>query len=110
MANCVCANCRRVMDCTGETLCELCQADMEESTKKKEPNPSTIPQHAQLTLAEIRLATWAYKGLAQLEMLARAAAHRAYNAGHETGWRKGYDEGLATTFLPPVQPEPPETP
>jgi len=37
MANCVCANCNRVLDCTGETLCEICEADMEEKAKKKDP-------------------------------------------------------------------------
>jgi hypothetical protein len=25
MANCVCAHCKRIMDCTGETLCDLCE-------------------------------------------------------------------------------------
>ena len=27
MVNCVCYNCNRRMDCTGEELCELCEAD-----------------------------------------------------------------------------------
>ena len=26
MANCICANCGRHMDCTGETQCEVCDA------------------------------------------------------------------------------------
>lgn len=30
MANCVCYNCKRVMDCTGEDLCDLCEADREQ--------------------------------------------------------------------------------
>ena len=29
MANCVCAQCKRIMDCTGETLCELCEITVE---------------------------------------------------------------------------------
>ena len=30
MANCVCYNCKRVMDCTGEDLCDLCESDREQ--------------------------------------------------------------------------------
>ena len=29
MANCVCASCKRIMDCTGEDLCELCEVILE---------------------------------------------------------------------------------
>jgi hypothetical protein len=27
MANCVCYNCKRPMDCTGEDLCDICEID-----------------------------------------------------------------------------------
>lgn len=30
MANCICYNCKRVMDCTGEDLCDLCEFDREQ--------------------------------------------------------------------------------
>ena len=32
MANCVCYMCKRPMDCTGETLCDLCEYDKEQIT------------------------------------------------------------------------------
>ena len=32
MANCVCYLCKRPMDCTGETLCDLCEYDKEQIT------------------------------------------------------------------------------
>ena len=30
MANCVCYQCKRPMDCTGEDLCDLCEYDREQ--------------------------------------------------------------------------------
>ena len=30
MANCICFNCKRPMDCTGEDLCDLCEYDREQ--------------------------------------------------------------------------------
>ena len=33
MANCICFNCKRPMDCTGETLCDLCEYDKEQVTE-----------------------------------------------------------------------------
>ena len=32
MANCVCYMCKRPMDCTGDSLCELCEYDKEQIT------------------------------------------------------------------------------
>ena len=36
MANCVCYMCKRPMDCTGETLCDLCEYDKEQTTETNE--------------------------------------------------------------------------
>jgi hypothetical protein len=36
MANCVCFNCKRPMDCTGETLCDLCEYDKERVAEANE--------------------------------------------------------------------------
>ena len=30
MANCICYNCKRPMDCTGEDLCDVCEVDREQ--------------------------------------------------------------------------------
>jgi len=51
MANCVCAMCKRIMDCTGEIVCVLCeviieneqeraQHDMTLQVRPIKPNPS----------------------------------------------------------------------
>ena len=34
MANCVCAGCKRIMDCTGEVLCELCEVILENEQQR----------------------------------------------------------------------------
>lgn len=36
MANCVCYQCKRPMDCTGEDLCDLCEYDREQLTASTE--------------------------------------------------------------------------
>jgi hypothetical protein len=30
MANCICYNCKRPMDCTGEDLCDVCEVDRDQ--------------------------------------------------------------------------------
>ena len=34
MANCVCAMCKRIMDCTGETVCVLCEVILENEQQR----------------------------------------------------------------------------
>ena len=34
MANCVCAMCKRIMDCTGEEYCELCEVILENEKER----------------------------------------------------------------------------
>jgi hypothetical protein len=34
MANCVCAACKRIMDCTGEVVCELCEILLEREQER----------------------------------------------------------------------------
>ena len=34
MANCVCAICKRIMDCTGETICVLCEVILENEEQR----------------------------------------------------------------------------
>jgi len=34
MANCVCAACKRIMDCTGEVVCELCEILLEHEKER----------------------------------------------------------------------------
>jgi hypothetical protein len=34
MANCVCSSCKRIMDCTGEHLCELCEILLENEVER----------------------------------------------------------------------------
>ena len=34
MANCVCAMCKRIMDCTGETVCVLCEIVIENEKQR----------------------------------------------------------------------------
>jgi hypothetical protein len=34
VANCVCASCKRIMDCTGELLCELCEVILENELER----------------------------------------------------------------------------
>jgi len=36
MANCVCAMCKRIMDCTGETVCVLCEVILENEQQRAE--------------------------------------------------------------------------
>ena len=34
MANCVCALCKRIMDCTGERICVLCEIILENEEQR----------------------------------------------------------------------------
>ena len=47
MANCICATCKRYMDCTGEELCELCEISYEhaEERNKQEMKRMTDAPH-----------------------------------------------------------------
>lgn len=38
MAACVCYRCKRVMDCSGEQYCDLCQYDLEQQAARKGGN------------------------------------------------------------------------